>query len=93
MRRLQILPIAIFGLFFFMMNWYILGGLQVVAPLNFVPAIFWTVVITSTVAVLYAIQGIQSRGMGSFFKIATHAFLILFGIVLAHSVVLSVTFS
>lgn len=78
MKRLQLLPIAIFSLFFFLMNWYILGGLQVVASQNYVPAIFWFVIITSVFSVLYAIQGIQTRGMGMFFKIATHAFLMLF---------------
>lgn len=78
MKRLQLLPIAIFALFFFLMNWYILGGLQVVAPQNYVPAIFWFVNIVSVFSVLYAIQGIQTRGMGMFFKIATHAFLTLF---------------
>ena len=61
MRRLQLLPIAIFALFFFLMNWYILGGLQVVASQNYVPAIFWFVVITTTFSLLYAIQDIQSR--------------------------------
>ena len=78
MKRLQLLPIAIFALFFFLMNWYILGGLQVVAVQNYVPAIFWFVNIVSVFSVLYAIQGIQTRGMGMFFKIATHAFLTLF---------------
>lgn len=78
MRRLQLLPIALFSLFFFLMNWYILGGLQVVAPQNYVPIIFWAVVVTSAFSLLYAIKGIQSRGMGMFFKIATHAFLMLF---------------
>lgn len=78
MKRLQLLPIAIFSLFFFLMNWYILTGLQVVAPQNYVPAIFWFVNFVSAFSVLYAIQGIQSRGMGLFFKISTHAFLTLF---------------
>ncbi|RZK52147.1 MAG: metallophosphoesterase, partial [Pedobacter sp.] len=60
------------------MNWYILGGLQIVASQNYVPAVFWLVIILSAFSVLYAIQGIQSRGMGRFFKISTHAFLMLF---------------
>jgi predicted MPP superfamily phosphohydrolase len=78
MRRLQLLPIAIFCLFFFLMNWYILSGLQVVAPQNYVPTIFWFANAICAFAVLYALQGIQSRGMGRFFKISTHAFLTLF---------------
>lgn len=78
MRRLQLLPLALFSLFFFLMNWYILGGLKVIASQNYVPTVFWIVIVLSAVAVLYAIQGIRSRGMGMFFKIATHVFLTLF---------------
>lgn len=78
MRRLPLLPIAIFCLFFFLMNWYNLSGLQVVASQNYVPTIFWLVNAFFAFAVLYALQGIQSRGMGMFFKISTHAFLTLF---------------
>lgn len=78
MRRLQILPIAIFILFFLLLNWYALGGLQITLPQSYVAAIFWTVNIASAGAVLYAIQGMRNRGMGMFFKIATHAFLTLF---------------
>lgn len=78
MRKLQLLPLAIFSLFFLLMNWYVIGGLQVAAPQSYVPAVFWLVIILSTFSVLYAIQGIRSRGMGRFFKIATHAFLMLF---------------
>lgn len=78
MRRLPLLPIAIFCLFFFLMNGYILGGLQVVAPQNYVSIIFWAANAICAISVLYALQGIQSRGMGAFFKISTHAFLTLF---------------
>ena len=78
MRKFQLLPLAIFSLFFLLMNWYVIGGLQVAAPQTYVPAVFWLVIILSTFSVLYAIQGIRSRGMGRFFKIATHAFLMLF---------------
>ena len=60
------------------MNWYVLGGLRVIAPHNYIPVVFWVVIILSAFSVLYAIQGIQSRGMGRFFKISTHAFLMLF---------------
>lgn len=78
MKRLQLLPIAIFILFFFLMNWYILGGLEVVAPQNYISIIFWLIITLSTFSVLYAIQGMKRRGMGRFFKMSTHAFLMLF---------------
>ena len=78
MRRLQLLPIAIFTLFFFLINWYAFGGLQIILPQSYVAVVFWAVNIVIAAAVLYAIQGIQRRGMGMFFKISTHAFLTLF---------------
>jgi predicted MPP superfamily phosphohydrolase len=78
MRRLPLLPIALFCLFFFLMNGYILSGLLVVAPQTYVSTIFWVANSICAFSVLYALQGIQSRGMGKFFKISTHAFLTLF---------------
>ncbi|WP_316770046.1 metallophosphoesterase [Pedobacter frigiditerrae] len=77
-RRFQLLPVSIFVALFLLLNWYALGGLQVVATASYVPAVFWSVILLNVFALLYAIQGIQSRGMGVFFKVATHAFLMLF---------------
>lgn len=77
-RRIQILPIAIFTFLFFLLNWYVLSGIQVIAHQNYVPVIFWSIIIVITIGLLYALQGMQNRGMGRFFKIATHAFLMLF---------------
>ncbi|TCC93721.1 metallophosphoesterase [Pedobacter frigiditerrae] len=77
-RRFQLLPVTIFIAIFFLLNWYALSGLQVVATEAYVPSVFWSVISLSVFALIFAIQGIQSRGMGVFFKIATHAFLMLF---------------
>lgn len=77
-RRPQLLPLAIFAVFFFLLNLYVLGGFQVVATQSYMPSIFWSVIVVNILALIYAIQGMRSRGMGLFFKITTHAFLILF---------------
>lgn len=77
-RRIQLLPIAIFTLLFFLLNWYVWGGLQIVAQQSYVGPVFWTTISLITFALLYALQGMQQRGMGLFFKIATHTFLVLF---------------
>lgn len=77
-RKIQILPFAIFTLLFFLLNWYVLGGLQLVAHQSYVGPVFWTTISLIAIALLYALQGIQERGMGLFFKIATHTFLVLF---------------
>ncbi|RYG22322.1 MAG: metallophosphoesterase [Chitinophagaceae bacterium] len=77
-RRFQFLPIALFALLFFLLSWYVLIGLRTIAKQPYVPVIFWSVLILSLASLLYAIQGMQSRGMGRFFKLATHFFLVLF---------------
>ncbi len=77
-RRIQLLPIVIFTLLFFLLNWYVWGGLQIVAQQSYVGPVFWTTITLIAFALLYALQGMQQRGMGLFFKIATHAFLVLF---------------
>lgn len=77
-RRLQLIPISIFAIFFFLLSWYVLIGLKTIAYQNYVPFVFWTVITISIGSLLYAIQGMRSRGMGTFFKLATHFFLVLF---------------
>lgn len=77
-RGLQILPLLIFSILFFLLSAYSLSGLQAVARQPYVSTVFWFVVSLSVFALGYALQGMRSRGMGSFFKIATHVFLILF---------------
>lgn len=77
-RRFQLLPIAFFTAMFFLLNWYALNGLQTVIRQSYIPGIFWSLIVISVGALFYAIAGVRSRGMGSFFKIATHAFLMLF---------------
>ncbi len=77
-RRLSLLPISIFAVFFFLLSWYALVGLKTIAHQTYIPMVFWAVVSLSLGALLYAIQGIQSRGMGRFFKFSTHLFLVLF---------------
>ncbi len=77
-RRFQLLPISIFALFFFLLSWYALTGLKTLASQSYIPMVFWTVITLSLAAVLYAIQGMRSRGMGMFFKLSTHFFLVLF---------------
>lgn len=76
--RFQLLPISIFAVLFFLLSWYVLIGLRTIAPQNYVPMVFWGIISISLATLLYALQGMQSRGMGWFFKLATHFFLVLF---------------
>jgi len=77
-RRFQFLPILIFIILFLLLSWYAIGGLQTVTQEPAVSIVFWATTILSLTALFLAIQGMQSRGMGNFFKIATHVFLVLF---------------
>jgi len=76
--RLQFLPISLFAAVYFLISWYVLAGLETIAHQSYVPLFFWAVVTLSIAALLFAIQGIRTRGMGQFFKISTHFFLVLF---------------
>ena len=77
-KRLQLLPISIFGALFLLLSWYILSGLQTVSPQTYTQIIFWAIITLSLAALLFAIQGMRTRGMGRFFKLSTHFFLVLF---------------
>ena len=77
-NRLQAFPIAFISAIYLLLNWYILSGLKTLIHENYFIALFWLVICSSTVAVIYSLLIIKSKGMGLIFKIATHAFLMLF---------------
>jgi hypothetical protein len=77
-RRLSLIPIALFVCLFLLLSWYVLIGLRTLASQTYVPLVFWAIIMLNLTALLYAIQGMGTRGMGWFFKISTHAFLVLF---------------
>ena len=75
-RRFSLLLIAIVAILFFLLNRYVLSGLQVYTLNPLLSLTFWLVVALIVLALIYAINRINTLGMGTFFKIATHAFLI-----------------
>lgn len=87
-RRLQLLPILLFSIFFLLLNNYVLGGIQILFPWKFFPLLFWGFIAFSISILIYAIAGMVSRGMGAVFKFATHLFLILFTAEILFSAVL-----
>lgn len=89
-RRLQLLPITIFTCLFFVLNWYVVGGLQEVVPYSGFSYLFWSVVTVLAISVLYALVGIKRRGIDRFFKVAMHAFLVVFVSELLFAIVLLV---
>ncbi|RZK77273.1 MAG: metallophosphoesterase, partial [Pedobacter sp.] len=77
-RKLNVIPLLIISILFFLLNWYVLSGIEVVANTPSTPLFFWTIIAFSTALLIYSISRIQTMGMGMLFKIATHFFLILF---------------
>ncbi len=81
--------IAIVAILFFLLNRYVLAGLQVYTPNPLLSLSFWLVVALIVLALIYAVNRINTLGMGTFFKIATHAFLIWLTASLVFAIVLA----
>lgn len=76
-RKNPILPVILFLLIFFILNTYTLSGLQFFTGNPLLPLLFWTFVLLLCAALIIAFRRIPKRGMDGFFKIISHAFLIL----------------
>ncbi|HWW40060.1 metallophosphoesterase [Pedobacter sp.] len=76
-RKFSILPLALMAILFFLMNWYVLSGFETYTHHPLLSLGFWLLVALTTLSLIAAIRRINSHGMGNFFKVATHAFLIL----------------
>ena len=77
-RRINILPILFLSLLFFLMNLYVLSGIEIIITNPATSLFFWTFIAGATALLIYAIANIQKLGMGMLFKLASHLFLILF---------------
>lgn len=77
-RKINILPIAIIALLFFLLNSYVLSGIHTLSLNPIITPVFWIFILTVTAGLAYAIQRMRDNGMDIFFKVTTHAFLILF---------------
>jgi hypothetical protein len=76
-RRISLVPVAAFILFFMLLNIYVLSGIRTLSNSTATPLLFWTVVLLITAALISSFRRIESKGMDNFFKVSTHAFLIL----------------
>ncbi len=76
-RKNPFIPFLIFLIVFFLLNFYTLSGLQFLSGNALVPILFWTLVLFLSAALIVAVRRIQTNGMDQFFKITSHAFLIL----------------
>jgi predicted MPP superfamily phosphohydrolase len=77
-RKINFLPIAIFTTLFIFLNAYILSGLSTIIDLQILRPIFWSVISCVTLALIYGLRRLSTRGVDRYFQIIIHIFLILF---------------
>ncbi|WP_285055600.1 metallophosphoesterase [Pedobacter ginsengisoli] len=77
-RKISPIPFIIIGLLLFALNWLVLSGVHVISQNPLITPIFWGFMILVTACLVLAIFRMRDNGMDILFKIATHAFLILF---------------
>lgn len=76
-RKNPLIPLILFLLTFFLINTYTLSGLQFLSGNPLLPLLFWALIAGLSAALIIAFRRIQTKGMDQFFKIISHAFLIL----------------
>lgn len=77
-RKINFLPIAIFTILFIFLNTYILSGLSTIIDLQILRPIFWFFISGVTIALIYGLRRLSTRGVDRYFQIIIHIFLILF---------------
>ena len=85
-RKINLLPIILFAIVIFLLNWYVLSGLLTLNASSFTAPLFCLFIIAAIGSLFLAIRRIDKHGMDWFFKISSHLLLTLF----AAEVVLSI---
>lgn len=77
-RKRSVFPFLIFALVLFVLSSYALSGLHTLSQSPYITPLFWAFMLLLVVSVFVSFSGIgRDGGMGLFFKISTHTFLIL----------------
>lgn len=76
-RKINLLPFAIIAAFVFLLNWYVLSGIETLTNSSWLSPVFWGFLIFILASLAYSIQRMRDNGMDIFFKITTHTFLVL----------------
>lgn len=77
-RKINLLPFVIIAVLVFLLNWYVLSGIQTLSVNTWISPLFWGFIIFIIVALGFSMQRMRDNGMDIFFKITTHTFLVLF---------------
>ncbi|MBC7416946.1 MAG: metallophosphoesterase [Pedobacter sp.] len=78
MRKLSLLPLILFTLFYILLNFYAIGGLHLLFPKTWFSSFFWVFSIGLAGALILAIVQFRKKRVAKFFTIVTHAFLMFF---------------
>lgn len=87
-KKTSLIPFFLFTVIFLLLNTYVLSGIKVFSTNPLVSLSFLLLVALVTLSLIYAFKRMSRRGMDLFFKVATHAFLILISIELVFALVL-----
>lgn len=87
-RKINLLPFVIIGAFVFLLNWYVLSGIQTLTMSSWLSPAFWGFIVFILLSLVYSIRRMGDNGMDIFFKISTHTFLVLLASELVFIIVL-----
>lgn len=76
-RKINLLPFAIIAAFVFLLNWYVLSGIETLTNSSWLSPVFWGFLLFILASLAYSIQRMRDNGMDIFFKVTTHTFLVL----------------
>jgi len=74
-RRFSLVPLVIIAIVFYIINVYVLSGLQFLIHSKLLVPVFWIFILTLTVALFIAIRRFQKLGMHTLFQWVSHLFL------------------
>lgn len=76
-RKINLLPFLIIIILFFLLNTYVLSGILTLSSNPVITPLFCAFIVLVTASLFYVMQRMRDNGMGIFFKVITHTFLIL----------------
>jgi len=77
-RKFGFVPVLLIAFIYFALNAYVVSGLKILNPSAYLAPIFWIFIVGLTLALFYSIRQMRIEGPNLFFKVVSHAFLILF---------------
>jgi len=77
-RKFGFISVLLIAFIYSALNAYVVSGLKTLNPWAYLAPIFWIFIIILTLALFYSVRQMRMEGPNRFFKVVSHAFLILF---------------